>query len=153
MAKMRKRNTKNLFSPINKKALVIGITGQDGINLTKLLLKKNFSVIGVSRNIKKAHSKLSKTLKLKKITILNENFFNLDSTKKFLIKHKPKYIFFLAGQSSVGRSFERPMETYTSNILPIMNILEYIRKFSNQTRIYNSSSSEIFGNQGKKKIK
>ena len=152
MAKMRKRNTKNLFNPINKKALVIGITGQDGINLTKLLLKKNFSVIGVSRNIKKAHSKLSKTLKLKKITILNENFFNLDSTKKFLIKHKPKYIFFLAGQSSVGRSFERPMETYTSNILPIMNILEYIRKFSNQTRIYNSSSSEIFGNQGKKKL-
>ena len=61
MAKMRKRNTKNLFNPINKKALVIGITGQDGINLTKLLLKKNFSVIGVSRNIKKAHAKLSKT--------------------------------------------------------------------------------------------
>ena len=152
MAKMRKRNTKNLFKPINKKALVIGITGQDGINLTKLLLKKNFSVIGVSRNIKKAHAKLSKTLKLNKITIFDENFFKLDSTEKFLIKHKPKYIFFLAGQSSVGRSFERPMETYNSNIMPVMNILEYIRKFSNQTRIYNSSSSEIFGNQGKKKL-
>ena len=100
------------------------------------------------KKYKKAHAKLSKTLKLNKIT-RDENFFKLDSTK-ILIKHKPKYIFFLAGQSSVGRSFERPMETYNSNIMPVVNILEYIRKFSNQTRIYNSSSSEIFGNQGKK---
>ena len=58
----------------------------------------------------------------------------------------------MGGQSSVGKSFNKPEETIVSNIIPISNILEVSRKFNLKNKIYNSSSSEIFGNQGKKKL-
>ena len=61
--------------------------------------------------------------------------------------------FFLGGQSSVGKSFVLPGQTMDSNIFPIANILESIRILNINTKIYNSSSSEIFGNQSKKKLR
>ena len=135
-----------------KKILIIGISGQDGINLLNILPKNKYLIIGTTRNILNTKKKLLQFSNLKKVKIFNENFFSLKKTETFLLKHKPDLIFFLGGQSSVGKSFIKTNETINSNILPIINILETIRKFELDTKIYNSSSSEIFGNQNKKKL-
>ena len=152
MAKMRKRNRANLQKSVKKKALIIGITGQDGINLSHLLFKKKYLILGTTRNLQKAKRNFTKNKYLKKTRLFKENFYSFKNTEKFLLKHKPNYIFFLGGQSSVGKSFNKPEETIVSNIIPISNILEVSRKFNLKNKIYNSSSSEIFGNQGKKKL-
>ena len=137
---------------MKKKALIIGITGQDGINLSKLLLKKKYKILGATRNLFNARKKLKKLREFKKIQLIEENFYSLKSSEKFLLKFKPNFIFFLAGQSSVGKSLIKPEETFESNIIPVSNILEVSRKNNLKNKIYNSSSSEIFGNQGKTKL-
>ena len=83
---------------MKKKALIIGITGQDGINLSKLLLKKKYKILGATRNLFNARKKLKKLREFKKIQLIEENFYSLKSSEKFLLKFKPNYIFFLAGQ-------------------------------------------------------
>ena len=152
MGKMCGRNRTNLQKSVKKKYLIIGITGQDGINLSLFLLKKKYLIIGATRNLKKAKKNLMRYKELKNIKIFKENFYSLKNTEKFILKHKPDYIYFLGGQSSVGKSFRKPNETIKSNVIPVSNILETSRKFNLNNKIYNSSSSEIFGNQGKKKL-
>ena len=137
---------------MKKKVLIIGITGQDGINLSKLLLKKKYIIFGATRNLLNAKKKLKKNKELKNIKLFKETFYLIGNSEKFILKHKPNYIFFLGGQSSVGKSFAYPEETIESNIIPIFNILEVTRKHNLKNKIYNSSSGEIFGNQGKKKL-
>lgn len=93
MGKMRKRNRTSLQKPLRKKALIIGITGQDGIYLSKLLQKKKYNIIGSTRNLFKAKKKL-KERGLKNIKIFKENFYSLSKTIKFINKIKPSCIFF-----------------------------------------------------------
>ena len=131
----------------NKKALILGVSGQDGSYLAQLLLNKSYTVIGTSRD-----AMLSPFYNLKRLgifdNILTESVSLNDfrSVLQVLKKYEPDEVYNLSGQSSVGLSFEQPVETYESISIAVLNLLEAIRFLDLSTRIYNASSSECFGN-------
>lgn len=132
---------------IKKKALIFGITGQDGAILSSILLKKKYEVFGISRN--KDYSKLVKLKindKIKKIaTIKNSIILNL-LNKNF------QEIYFLGGQSSVIKSFTDINQTYESQIKPINIILNFIlNQKGKKSKFLYAASSEMFGQQNTKK--
>ena len=135
-----------------KKALIFGITGQDGSYLAKYLIEKNYLVTGIYRrknfvNLKKLD--LLKKLELKLVKRENEN-----KIIKILKKNFDE-IYFLGGQSSVFDSFNKESETYFSQIKPVKIILNYIlNQKTKKSKFLYAGSSEIYGNiHGKKKIK
>lgn len=130
---------------MKKNAYIFGISGQDGSYLANLLLKKNFDIFGITR--KKNKNNLTNLLKLKiynKIKFIE--YKNFSKIKKNFQKKKPDHIYFLSGESNVGKSFQKPINTYRSNMLMLINILEYCRKKNLKTSIYNSCSTDCYGN-------
>jgi len=136
---------------IKKKiAFIIGITGQDGSYLSNLLLKKKYHVVGFTRSVKKKNLlKLKKVNNINNIELIKYNETNPQKILEFIKRKKPKDIYYLAGQTSVGRSFQEPFVTYVSNISTIFSILDYCRVNKLAINIYNSASTECFGNQKK----
>lgn len=135
---------------MSKKALIIGISGQDGAWLSKLLLEKKYSVIGTTRDIKDIDKS-----KLKNLGIHKEiNFFELtpqssDNVKKIIALNNPDEIYFLSGQSSVAESFVKPKESINSIVLAYLNILESIKDLNRDIKIYSAGSGECFGDSDK----
>lgn len=129
-----------------KTALICGISGQDGAFLTDFLLKKNYRVVGTSRDAQIGDFGNLKKLNLflqVELTSMAPNDFR--SVLSVLKKYAPDEIFFLAGQSSVALSFDQPVETLESVTLGCLNILEAIRFLNLPTKFYNAGSSECFG--------
>ena len=130
----------------NKKAIIFGVTGQDGSYLAELLLKKGYDVWGISRDASKSKlinlKKLGIDKKIYLVNVLNDDFQKLSNLISELL---PDEIYYLAGQSSVGLSFLEPKETISSNVLGILNVLEVCRLISKKIRIYYAGSSECFG--------
>ena len=130
----------------NKKAIILGVTGQDGSYLAELLLKKGYDVWGISRDANKSKlinlKKLGIDKKIYLVNVLNDDFQTLSNLISELL---PDEIYYLAGQSSVGLSFEEPKETISSNVLGILNVLEVCRLISKKIRIYYAGSSECYG--------
>ncbi len=136
---------------MGKVALIFGISGQDGAYLAKLLLSKGYVVHGTSRDSEIAEFTSLKRLGIKnKITFHSVALNDFRSILKILEKVSPKEIYNLAGQSSVGLSFEQPLETLESIANATINILEAIRFININCRFYNASSSECFGDTGGK---
>ena len=108
-----------------KIALIFGITGQDGSYLAKFLIKKNYKVIGITRNLNKKNLfRLQKLNIEKKIEIIKSNFL-----KKIFYKNKKiNEIYFLAGETSPLKSEINPIETFNSNLISLINILEFLKK-------------------------
>ena len=131
---------------MNKTAMIIGISGQDGVYLARLLLEKGYRVVGTSRD-----AQLNPMLALesvgirKEVEILTLAPSDFRSVISGLQKARPDEIYYLAGQSSPGLSFEQPMETFESITLAVVNFLEAIRFIGHECRFYNAASSEIFG--------
>ena len=129
-----------------KKALICGVSGQDGSYLAKLLLEKGYIVYGGSRD-----SQMSSFYNLKKLGILESvnlisiNINDFRSTLNTIIKVKPDEIYNLGGQSSVSLSFEQPVETLESISIGTLNILESIRFSNSNIKFYSAGSSECFG--------
>jgi len=123
-------------------AIIVGGTGQFGITLSKQLFKKKFKVIVTTRSLIKAKKKLNK----KKINIKKINILSINQVKKLLLKYKPKIIFYLAGQSSPGKSFYTKKETYLSNFKGCSNFLKVLKKEKLSSKFINFSSCEIYGN-------
>jgi len=129
-----------------KKALICGVSGQDGSYLAKLLIAKGYSVFGTSRDAQN-----SSFSNLKKLGILNSvktcsmalNDFR--SVLQVLKDVKPDEVYNLSGQSSVGLSFEQPVETMETISLGTLNMMEAIRFLSKNIRFYNAGSSECCG--------
>lgn len=132
-----------------KTAIISGITGQDGAYLAKLLLDKNYKVVGIIRN---KQQKLSVGLIFlgieKKVELVEVDLLDKTGVEKLIQQYKPDEFYNLAAQSSVGLSFQHPLETFSFNTSSVINILEAIRKFSMHTKYYQASSSEMFGNIG-----
>ena len=129
---------------MNKVALIVGIAGQDGSLLAKYLLSKNYRVIGTTTSNRKQNLiKLGIYYKIKLINKKNydENFF-----KRIFLDYNINELYNLSGQSSVAKSEKLINETIDSNILPLVDILEVIRKNSYKIKIINAVSSEMFGN-------
>ena len=135
-----------LYSSKIKKALIIGISGQDGAYLAHFLLSKGYLVYGTSRD-----AQITSFFNLKKLNIYEKCIlFSADpvdfrSMLNVLVDVDPDEIYNLAGQSSVGL-FKEPVETFNSLALANLNILEVIRFFNSSIRYYNACSCECFGN-------
>jgi len=133
-----------------KKALITGITGQDGAYLSQLLLDKNIEVYGVVRRSSQDSLERINYLKLnKKIKFIYCDLTEYQKITKIIQEIKPDFFFNLAAQSFVSFSYDNPVYTDTVNNLAVINILESIKNFSNKTRFYQASSSEMFGNSRK----
>ena len=133
-------------SPLNKTALIVGISGQDGTYLADFLLKKGYSVHGTSRD-----AYLSSFSGLKSLGIFDHVQVHTMSSKDFrsaitlLTKIAPNEVYNLASQSSPALSFEQPVDTFESNTVGTLNLLEAIRMCQFPCKFYNAASSEIFG--------
>jgi GDPmannose 4,6-dehydratase len=133
----------------NKKALIVGISGQDGAYLAELLLNKGYKVWGTSRDHEASSFQNLEKLKIKhKINLCSMVTSDFRSVISTLQKSNPTEIYNLAGQTSVGMSFTYPIETFESILIGTMNLLEAIRLIKIKTKYYNAGSSEAFGNVG-----
>ncbi len=131
---------------IMKKALVCGISGQDGTYLARLLLEKGYEVFGTSRDAQMAtFDNLQRTDILDHIRIESMAPTDFRSVLQVMTKVKPDEVYNLAGQSSVFLSFEQPVETLDSISMGTLNLLEAIRLMDAPVRFYNASSGECFG--------
>lgn len=131
------------------RALICGIGGQDGGYLAKFLLSKGYEVFGTSRDIHLMSGRglnvlgIASQVKLRSMAI---NDFR--SVLGVLAEAKPDEVYNLAGQSSVGLSFDQPVETMESMTTGTLNLLEAIKFYNPAIRFYNASSSECFGDTG-----
>ncbi len=129
-----------------KVALVAGITGQDGAYLAELLLGKGYRVIGTSRDVSTCDRQRLRRLniddRVELVSMLPSDFRSALHT---ISKCTPDEIYFLAGQSSVGLSFEQPVEAIESIATGVLNLLEAIRFVNPGIRLFNAGSSECFG--------
>jgi GDPmannose 4,6-dehydratase len=133
----------------NKKALICGVSGQDGAYLAQLLLQKGYQVWGTSRDAQMASFGNLIRLGIKdKVQLLSMAITDFRSVLQALSFCRPEEIYNLSGQSSVGLSFEQPVETLESIATGTLNILESIRFLGLESRFYNAGSSECFGDTG-----
>jgi len=131
---------------LSKTALIIGVSGQDGSYLAQLLLHKGYTVFGTSRDSNgSSFSNLAKLGIKKDVQVLSTDPEDFRSVLVAIRKSAPDEIYFLAGQSSVGLSFELPAETIKSFTLGILNVLEACRMVDHKVRVYHAGSSEAFG--------
>ena len=131
---------------MSKIALIFGISGQDGAYLAKFLLSKDYKVHGTSRDAEINSFSSLEQIKIKDKIIFHSVALNdFRSTLKVIEEVAPDEIYNLAGQSSVGLSFEQPMETFESITIATINILESIKFLGGNSLFYNAGSSECFG--------
>jgi GDPmannose 4,6-dehydratase len=132
-----------------KKALIYGVSGQDGALLAKLLLDKDYEVVGASRDAQvNSFANLSRLGIQDRVTLTSVTLNDFRSVLQALMKVEPDEIYNLAGQSSVGLSFEQPVETMESITIGTLNLLEGIRFINSPVRLYNAGSGECFGYTG-----
>lgn len=130
-----------------KKALICGISGQDGAYLAKFLLMKGYEVFGGSRDATTNNFGNLKRLNVfDDLKLVSINLTDFRSTLQTINKIKPDEIYNLSGQSSVGLSFDQPIETFESICIGTLNLLEAIRFCDTTIKFYNAGSSECFGN-------
>ncbi len=135
--------------------LITGITGQDGIFLTKKLLKesKNNNIFGISRNPNpnSFYSKLSTLCEFSKSQIFfhNIDLLNKESVKTFLSEIEPVEIYNFSGPSSVYDSYRKPKETFYEITEIFNNLTNSLIELENFPRFFQASSSEMFGNNSK----
>jgi GDPmannose 4,6-dehydratase len=127
-----------------KKVLITGVTGQDGAILADYLFKNNFEVYGASRRT--SHN----LWRINELELLNKiNYLSYDATDSatidFIINsHRFDYIYHFAGTSFTVDSLEFPQNTLITNINGTVSLLEAIRKFSPESKVFIAGSSEVF---------
>ncbi len=132
-----------------KKALICGVSGQDGSYLAKFLLNKGYLVCGTSRDAQMSPFKNLNYLGIRdQIKLESVALNDFRSVLQILMKIEPDEIYNLAGQSSVGLSFQLPVETLESIATGTLNLLEAIRFTGAPIKFYNAGSSECFGDIG-----
>ena len=132
-----------------KKALICGVSGQDGAYLAQLLLEKGYTVVGTSRDAQVSSFRNLLRLGIRE-KIQYESLVPTDfrSVLQVISKTQPDEIYNLAGQTSVGLSFDQPVETLESIATGTLNFLEAIRFINVPIKFYNAGSSECFGDIG-----
>ncbi len=132
-----------------KKALICGISGQDGAYLARLLLEKGYEVIGASRDAQRTSFENLEKLGIRdRVRMISVALNDFRSVLQVLDASDPNEVYNLAGQSSVALSFEQPVETLESISIAALNLLEGIRFLKKDVRLYNAGSSESFGDTG-----
>jgi GDPmannose 4,6-dehydratase len=131
-----------------KKAIITGITGQDAACLAQLLLNKGYIVYGTYRKNSSVGFWRIKELGIEhhaNLKFIEYDLVNLDETINMLKVVKPDEVYNLAAQSHVAKSFEEPLNTVYATSIGVINILEAIRHTDIQIKLFQASSSEMFG--------
>ena len=131
-----------------KIVLIFGVSGQDGSYLADFLIKKNYSVIGVTRNkSKKNMYRLEKLKIFNKVKIIQGVVLDQKFLNKIIKKYSSiKEIYYLAGDSSATDSFIYPHKSFESNTTGILNILLTIKKINKKIKIFYAASGQFYGN-------
>ena len=130
-------------------ALICGISGQDGAYLAQFLLGKGYRVAGTSRDALVGNFHGLARLGIRdRVEVWSMALNDFRSVLQTLNRVAPDEVYNLAGQSSVGLSFDQPVETVESVTIGTLNLLEAIRFTGRNIRLYNAGSSECFGNSG-----
>jgi GDPmannose 4,6-dehydratase len=131
-----------------KRALIFGISGQDGAYLAQLLSSKDYEVHGTSRDADlQSFARLEALGMRGRVTTHSVSLRDFRELLQIVTAVRPDEIYNLAGQSSVGLSFSQPIETMESIAQAELLLLEVIRYLKLPTRLYNAGSSECFGEQ------
>lgn len=127
-----------------RRALILGVTGQDGQFLANLLLNLNYEVLGASRNLPNWRNNPLGLLRSENKTVDVANYLDLFRLIKTFM---PDEIYNLSGESSVARSFLNPTDTASSNVIGVLNLLNVVKELGIQerVRIFQASSSDMFG--------
>ncbi|HOJ29418.1 MAG TPA: GDP-mannose 4,6-dehydratase [Spirochaetota bacterium] len=129
-----------------KRALITGITGQDGAYLAELLLQKGYTVIGGFRRLSTPNFwRLEELNILDKIVMVEIDMLDAGNLVRVIEKYKPDEVYNLAAQSFVAHSFANPVLTGNVTGLGVTNILEAIRIVNKDIKFYQASTSELFG--------
>jgi GDPmannose 4,6-dehydratase len=132
-----------------KKALICGVSGQDGAYLAQLLLQKGYEVVGTSRDAQmSSFGNLVRLGVKEQVKLVSMALNDFRSVLQVLTRFQPDEVYSLAGQSSVGLSFDQPVETLESVAIGTLNLLEAIRFTGMPIRFYSAGSSECFGDTG-----
>jgi GDPmannose 4,6-dehydratase len=132
-----------------KKALITGITGQDGAYLAKFLLEKGYEVYGTFRRLSTPNFWRLQHLNIfELIRLIPFDLSDMSSIMEAVKISEPDEIYNLAAQSFVGASFEQPIVTGDVSGLGVTKFLEAIRQLSPETKFYQASTSEMFGSSG-----
>ncbi len=128
------------------RALIIGVSGQDGAYLAQLLLGKGYEVHGSSRDANLSSFENLARLGIRdRVSCLSVAPNDFRSVLTAIAQIEPDEIYNLSGQSSVGLSFDQPVETMESVSIATLNVLEAIRFTRRKIRFYNAGSGECFG--------
>jgi len=131
------------------RALICGIGGQDGGYLARMLLQKGYEVVGTSRDAMVASFGILESLGIRgQVKVVSTAINDFRSVLSTLDRQQPDEVYNLAGQTSVGLSFEQPVEAMDSIAGGTLNLLEAIRFIGRPMRFYNAGSSECFGDTG-----
>ncbi len=131
---------------LEKTALICGVSGQDGSYLARFLLAMGYRVWGTSRDAQgSTMSNLTSLKILEEVRLLSMVPEDFRSVLVAIQRSSPDEIYYLAGQSSVGLSFEQPAETIQSTVIGTLNVLEACRMLNRRVRLYHAGSSECFG--------
>lgn len=132
-----------------KRALICGIGGQDGAYLAAFLKAKGYDVFGTSRDSATCGRAGLRQLGIDQgVQIVSMATNDFRSVMLTISRIEPDEIYNLAGQTSVGLSFDQPVETIESISIGVLNLLEAIRFVGKPIRLYNAGSSECFGDTG-----
>jgi GDPmannose 4,6-dehydratase len=131
---------------MTKIAAITGITGQDGSYLAENLLHRGYGVVGLYRRSSSSNfSRIKHILKHPRLLLQEFDLTDPSDCTDVITKHHPNEFYNLAAQSHVATSFKQPTTTFEINSIGVTNLLENIRKFSQTTRFYQASTSEMFG--------
>jgi GDPmannose 4,6-dehydratase len=127
-----------------RRALILGVTGQDGQFLANLLLNLNYEVLGASRNLPNWRNNPLGLLRSEHKIVDVANYLDLF---RLIEAFMPDEIYNLSGESSVARSFLNPTDTASSNVIGVLNLLNAVKELGMQerVRIFQASSSDMFG--------
>jgi GDPmannose 4,6-dehydratase len=127
-----------------KRALITGITGQDGSYLAELLLKKGYKVFGTVRRLSTPNIENIRTIQ-EDIELLSADLLDQSSMMQALVASEPDEVYNLAAQSFVKTSFDQPVLTGEFTGIGVTRVLEAIRSVNKKIKFYQASSSEMFG--------
>jgi len=131
---------------MGKRALITGITGQDGSYLSEFLINKGYEVYGAVRRTSSINTgRLSELDILNKINLVAMDLAEITNIQRVIEEIKPDEVYNLAAQSFVQTSFDQPIYTSEIDAIGVTRILETIRMFGGNIKFYQASTSEMFG--------
>jgi GDPmannose 4,6-dehydratase len=132
---------------MKKRALITGITGQDGSYLAEFLLEKDYEVWGIIRRHSTNGSNYSRLDHImNRIQVVYGDLTDLSSLQNAILRARPHEIYNLAAQSHVKISYENPILTASTTAVGTLNLLEAVRHYAPNARVYQAGTSEMFGN-------